>query len=56
MITQAEKDFWERRAQTAAEAFSVACRDPDISKDEFEKLRRQYLAAMQSNHAAHGYG
>lgn len=36
-------------------AFGEACRDPNITKEDFEKLRAQYQEAMRRHHEALGY-
>lgn len=55
MRTAEEKEFADRVAKQAEIKFSAACRDPDISKESFDRLRREYLAALNAKHAAHGF-
>lgn len=56
LLTQADRDELGRMAREANAAFAAACRDPNITKEDYEKLRRQYQDAMNRNHAAHGVG
>lgn len=44
-----------RMSRDANEAFAAACRDPDIMKEDYEKLRAQYNDAMRRHHEAVGY-
>lgn len=45
----------DRMAKETSAAFAAACRDQNITKEDYDKLRRQYDDAMRRSHAAHGY-
>ena len=44
-----------RMADEARGAFGEACRDPNITKEDFDKLRAQYMEAMRRYHESMGF-
>lgn len=55
MLTKEQIEDLERMAGDAKDGFARACRDPSITVEDYEKLRRQYNDAMRQHHAALGY-
>jgi len=55
MLTKEQIADLDRMAKDTNAAFAAACRDPNITKEDYEKLRRQYDDAMRRSHAAQGY-
>lgn len=44
----------ERMAEECRGAFAEACRDPNITPEDYNKLRDQYQDAMRRHHEALG--
>lgn len=55
MLTKEQTEDLKRIADETRGAFSDACRDPNITEADYNKLREQYNAAMRRYHEAMGY-
>ncbi len=52
---QKQLEHLEQMARESGAGFAAACRDPNITKEDYDKLRAQYEAAMRQHHKALGF-
>ena len=55
MLKDEEIKELARMADECREAFGEACRDPNITREDYDKLREQYIQAMRRHHEALGF-
>lgn len=55
MLTKEQKDDLERMAAQANAAFAAACRDPNITKEDYDKIRAQWNDAQRRYHESLGF-
>lgn len=55
MLTDDQKEDLKRIAEDTGGRFAEACRDPNITVEDYNKLREQYNVAMRRYHESMGY-
>ncbi len=55
MLTKEQTAELKRIADETGGAFAEACRDPNVTKEDYDKLREQYSVAQRRYHESMGY-
>lgn len=55
LFSENEAALLKKMAEHCQGAFAEACRDPNITREDYQKLRDQYELAQRRYHEALGY-